>query len=109
MPIVQVAASPEPQHPSVSKPHRARRSPPRTGRPPVSDRAALTGIIFVLISGCPWEYLPKEMGWGYGMTRWRRLRDWQEAGAWKNIDRVLLEQLQQAGESPGRERVVRRS
>ena len=52
----------------------------------------------MLISGCPWEYLPKEMGCRSGLTCWRRLRDWQEAGAWKNIHRVLLEELHQAGE-----------
>jgi transposase len=28
------------------------------GRPPVDDRAALTGILFVLKTGIPWEYLP---------------------------------------------------
>jgi transposase len=49
---------------------------PRGGRPPVSDRMALTGILFVLKSGIPWEMLPQEMGCGSGMTCWRRLRDW---------------------------------
>ncbi len=47
-----------------------------------SDRAALTGILFVLRSGTPWELLPREMGCGSGMTCWRRLRDWQRAGVW---------------------------
>jgi transposase len=36
------------------------------GRPPVSDRAALTGILFVLMSGIPWEMLPAETGAGRG-------------------------------------------
>lgn len=80
------------------EPHLPRRAPQKTGRPRVTDRAALTGIIFVLISGCPWEYLPQEMGCGSGMTCWRRLRDWQEAGVWKKLHRVLLEELHQAGE-----------
>jgi transposase len=31
---------------------------PKGGRPRVSDRAALTGILFVLKTGIPWEYLP---------------------------------------------------
>lgn len=55
---------------------------PKGGRPRVSDRAALKGILFVLLTGLSWEYLPPEMGCGSGMTCWRRLRDWQEAGVW---------------------------
>ncbi len=39
---------------------------PKSGRPRVSDRAALTGILFVLKTGIPWEYLPAEMGCGAG-------------------------------------------
>ena len=46
----------------------------------VAGRAALSGIIFVLKSGIPWEMLPQEMGCGRGVTCWRRLRDWQQAG-----------------------------
>ena len=52
------------------------------GRLPAPDRAALTGILFVLKTGLPWERLPAEMGYGSGMTCWRRLRDWQQAGVW---------------------------
>src|SRR5215207_6159585 len=52
---------------------------PQGGRPRIDDRAALTGIVFVLKSGIPWEMLPQEMGCGSGMTCWRRLREWQEA------------------------------
>ena len=53
---------------------------PKGGRPPLDDRKALTGILFVLKTGIQWEYLPKEMGCGSGMTCWRRLRDWTQAG-----------------------------
>ena len=66
------------------------------GRPPVDDRAALTGIVFVLKTGIPWEDLPQEMNCGCGMTCWRRLRDWQEAGVWKRLHNVLLAELRAA-------------
>src|SRR5215210_9050326 len=66
---------------------------PKGGRPRVPDRAALTGIIFVLQTGIPWEYLPREMGCGSGMTCWRRLREWQQAGVWQQLHEVLLARL----------------
>jgi transposase len=69
---------------------------PKGGRPRVSDRAALTGILFVLKTGIPWEYLPAEMGCGSGMTCWRRLRDWYQAGVWRRLHQVLLEELAHA-------------
>jgi len=68
---------------------------PKGGRPPVDDRKALTGIIFVLKTGIPWQSLPKEMGCGSGMTCWRRLRDWQKAGVWDEIHRILLSRLRE--------------
>ena len=75
-------------------PHRAQ--PGLRGRPPVSDRAALTGILFVLKTGLPWEMLPQEMGCGSGMTCWRRLRDWHEAGVWQQLHEVFLARLNRA-------------
>lgn len=66
------------------------------GRKPVSERAALTGILFVLRTGIGWEYLPQEMGCGSGMTCWRRLRDWQKARVWDKIHQILLAELRKA-------------
>jgi transposase len=66
---------------------------PKGGRPRVDDRAALTGIIFVLKSGIPWEMLPQEMGCGSGMTCWRRLKEWHEAGVWERLHQKLLDRL----------------
>src|ERR671932_996463 len=66
---------------------------PKGGRPRVNDRAALTGILFVLKTGIPWEMLPQEMGCGSGMTCWRRLRSWQQAGVWHRLHQTLLHRL----------------
>jgi len=63
------------------------------GRMPVSDRAALTGILFVLRSGIRWNELAAEMGCGSGVSCWRRLRDWQSAGVWDRLHEILLAKL----------------
>ena len=66
------------------------------GRKPISHRQALTGILFVLKTGIPWEYLPQELGCGSGMTCWRRLRDWQAAGVWQKVHERWLDELREA-------------
>ena len=68
------------------------------GRKPVQDRATLTGILFVLRTGIGWEYLPQEMGCGSGMTCWRRLKEWHEAGVWQGLHEVLLAELRKVDE-----------
>jgi len=67
------------------------------GRPRVADRAALCGVLFVLHTGIQWEFLPQELGFGSGMTCWRRLRDWNAAGVWDRLHRLLLAELRGAG------------
>jgi transposase len=66
------------------------------GRKPIANRKALTGILYVLRSGVPWNMLPKEMGCGSGMTCWRRLKAWQARGVWQRVHEVLLSKLREA-------------
>lgn len=68
---------------------------PRGGQPRKPDRLCLTGILFVLKTGIPWEDFPQELGC-CGMTLWNRLHEWQQAGVWAQLHRVLLECLQEA-------------
>jgi transposase len=75
--------------------HRRFRYP---GRRPLDDRSVLSGILFVLHTGIAWEHLPRELGFGSGMTCWRRLRLWQEAGVWQRLHELLLAELHAAGE-----------
>lgn len=65
------------------------------GHPPVDDRVCLTGILFVLKTGIPWEDFPQEMGC-CGMTLWNRLHAWQKAGVWQKVHELLLAKLRGA-------------
>jgi transposase len=56
----------------------------------------LSGILFVLKTGIGWEHLPQEMGCGSGMTCWRRLHEWQQAGVWQRLHELLLAKLREA-------------
>jgi transposase len=69
---------------------------PKGGHPPVDDRVCLTGVLFVLKTGIPWEHFPREMGC-CGMTLWNRLDEWRRAGVWDALHRLLLDKLRGAG------------
>ena len=77
--------------PLLPPPRPCRRRYP--GRRPLDRRQVLTGILFVLKSGIPWEDLPQEMGCGSGMSCWRYLEAWQKAGVWDKVHKVLLDRL----------------
>ena len=87
-------------------PKRRRRRGHRAGRKPIPDRAVLTGILFVLRSGIPWNMLPKEMGCGSGSVCWRRLVRWQRAGVWRRLHTALLSELRRRGELDLRRAIV---
>ncbi|MBM0229961.1 hypothetical protein DKT69_16685 [Micromonospora sicca] len=59
----------------------------------MDDRKALCGILFVLHTGIPWEFLPQELGFGSGMTCWRRLEEWNRARVWQRLHELLLAEL----------------
>lgn len=61
----------------------------------VSDEAALHGILFVRQTGIPWEDLPRSLGYGSGMTCWRRLRDWNANGVWQRLHQAMLVRLRE--------------
>jgi transposase len=71
----------------------SRRSHPNR-RAPV--RPWLTGTFCVLKTGIQWKEPPPVMGCGCGITCWRRLRDWRQAGVWDELHAVLLDRLSEA-------------
>jgi transposase len=80
--------------PLLPKPERNPRYP---GRKRIPNRQVLCGILFVLHTGIQWEFLPQELGFGSGMTCWRRLEEWNRAGVWQRLHELLLAELQVAG------------
>jgi len=67
------------------------------GRKRLDDRCTLSGILFVLRTGIAWQQLPQELGYGSGMTCWRRLKEWQQAGVFQALHERLLAELRAAG------------
>ena len=69
---------------------------PKGGRPPVENRDALRGILFVARSGVAWQMLPTEVFKASGSSCWRRLRDWTREGVWPEVHKRLLNRLGKA-------------
>lgn len=70
---------------------------PLGGRPRVTNRQAFTGVVFVLKTGIPWQFLPIEMGCGSGSTCWRRFAEWTQLSVWSTLHNLFLSQLGKAG------------
>ncbi|USQ85926.1 transposase [Streptomyces phaeoluteigriseus] len=64
----------------------------------MADRLCLQGILYVLHNDIAWQLLPLEMEFGSGQTCWRRLERWQQAGVFDRLHRILLAELNAAGE-----------
>ncbi|MHA3946252.1 IS5 family transposase [Cellulomonas bogoriensis] len=67
------------------------------GRHRLDDRAALAGIVFVLKHGVGWAHVPRQALGVSGVTCWRRLREWTEAGVWPQLHEALLAELRAQG------------
>jgi transposase len=37
--------------------------------------------------------LPTELGYGSGVTCWRRVREWRRRGVWRRLHQLMLERL----------------
>ena len=71
---------------------------PKGGRPRVANRATLNGILYVLRTGMQWKHLPTELGFGSGVTCWRRVQAWHQAGVFARLHAVLLDELGARGQ-----------
>jgi transposase len=72
------------------------REPQTTGRPRVDDRVAFNAVMYVLVTGIAWRYLPRELGCS-SATAHRRLQEWQRQGVWRRLHQELLRRLNAAG------------
>ncbi len=70
--------------------------PKRRGRKPVDDREVINGILYVLATGCQWEYLPHDIRASY-QTCHRRLLDYQRRRVWQKIVTDLLKEASRKG------------
>src|SRR3954451_10903150 len=83
--------------PLLPKVERRTRHPGRKRHP---DRLVFQGILFVLHTEIAWEHLPQELGFGSGMTCWRRLASWSRGRCVASAPRGSPRRTPQ-GERPG--------
>jgi transposase len=61
---------------------------PYGGRPTVSWRRTIAGILYRLRTGCQWKAIPDEFG--SGSTCHRKMQMLERSGAWKKLHRAVL-------------------
>jgi transposase len=80
-----------PQHPTS----------PKGGRPRISDRDCLEGILWLLRSGGRWRDIPADLP--SGSTCWRRLQEWAADGVLEELHAALIGELHDSGQLDVRE------
>jgi transposase len=70
--------------------------PKPRGRSRVDDREVINGILYVLATGCPWEYLPHDIQASH-QTCHRRLLDYQRRRVWQKIVADLMKEASRRG------------
>src|SRR5437667_9049339 len=70
--------------------------PAATGHPRSDDREVLNGFLYVLSTGCRWEYLPHGIGASY-QTCNRRLLEYQRRRVWQKMLGELLKEANRKG------------
>lgn len=81
------------------------REPQRMGRPRVDDRVAFNAVMYVLVTGIAWRFLPTDIGCSPA-TAHRRLQEWQRVGIWQQLHQELLVRLNAAGRIDWRSGVI---
>lgn len=69
--------------------------PAKTGRPRMDQRLAMDALIYRLRTGCQWNYLPTEFGWG--MSVYRTFRRWEQKGIFDILWALLLLECEELG------------
>jgi len=88
--------------PLLPKPKKSRRRQ-HAGRKPVDARRVMTGIIFALKTGVPWENFPATSDFPSGYTCRRRLLEWHARGVWHRLWQNILSESRAGGGCRGGE------
>ena len=67
------------------------RKSPKGGRTPKPNRDCFEGLLWILRTGARWKDMPD--CFPSGPTCWRRLRDWDQIGAWEAAWLAFIDEL----------------